>query len=76
MNRTKCPKTSHSKHASFYETVKMCYEKINRNNKDLERLEAWIEDTRIKLKKNLLVKQDKEDMNEQMYSYMHAILGP
>ena len=31
----------------FYETVKMCYEKINRNNKDLERLEAWIEDTRI-----------------------------
>ena len=60
----------------FYETVKMCYEKINRNNKDLERLEAWIEDTRIKLKKNLLVKQDKEDMNEQMYSYMHAILGP
>lgn len=35
-----------------------------------------IEDTRIKLKKNLLVKQDKEDMNEQMYSYMHAILGP
>ena len=60
----------------FFETVKMCYEKINRNNKDLERLEAWIEDTRIKLKKNLLVKQDKEDMNEQMYSYMHAILGP
>ena len=60
----------------FYETVKMCYEKINLNNQDLERLEAWIEDTRIKLKKNLLVKQDKEDMNEQMYSYMHAILGP
>ena len=30
----------------------------------------------MKLKKNLLVKQDKEDMNEQMYSYMHAILGP
>lgn len=60
----------------FYETVKMCYGNINKNNRDLERLEAWIEDTRIKLKKNLLVKQDKEDMNEQMYSYMHAILGP
>lgn len=60
----------------FVETVKMCYNRINSNNKDLERLEDWIEDTRIKLKKNLLIKQDKEDMNEQMYSYMHAILGP
>jgi hypothetical protein len=58
------------------ETVRICYEKINNNKSDLKVLEKWINATRIKMKKNLLVKQDKEIMNDQMYSYMHDILGP
>ena len=58
------------------ETVRMCYSKINENKADLEVLDKWIEATRIKLKKNLLIKQDKENMNEQLYSGMHSILGP
>ena len=58
------------------ETVKMCYSKINENKADLEVLDKWINATRIKLKKNLLIKQDKESMNEQLYSGMHNILGP
>lgn len=58
------------------ETVRMCYSKINENKADLEVLDKWIEATRIKLKKNLLIKQDKESMNEQLYSGMHSILGP
>ena len=58
------------------ETVKMCYAKINENRADLEVLDKWIEATRIKLKKNLLIKHDKESMNEQLYSGMHDIFGP
>ena len=58
------------------ETVRMCYSKINENKADLEVLDKWINATRIKLKKNLLIKQDKESMNEQLYSGMHNILGP
>lgn len=58
------------------ETVKMCYAKINENRADLEVLDKWIEATRIKLKKNLLIKHDKESMNEQLYSGMHNIFGP
>ena len=58
------------------ETVKMCYAKINENKADLEVLDKWIEATRIKLKKNLLIKHDKESMNEQLYSGMHNIFGP
>jgi len=58
------------------ETVKMCFSKINDNNKDLEVLNKWIDSTRIKLKKNLLIKQDKEETNNQLYSGMHNILGP
>lgn len=57
------------------ETVRMCYQTINQNNDDIEVLEKWIDATRIKLKKNLLIKQDKETVNEQTYSYMHDILG-
>lgn len=57
------------------ETAKLCYSRINENKNDIEVLDKWIEATRIKLKKNLLVKQDKEAANEQLYAGMHDILG-
>ena len=56
-------------------TVRFCYERLNDNRSDIEILDKWINDTRVKLKKNLLIKQDKETMNENMYTYMHDILG-
>jgi len=58
------------------ETVKVCYEKINNNKEDLEVLDKWINATRVKLKKNILIKQDKEEINSRMYTAMHDILGP
>ncbi|MDD6334556.1 MAG: hypothetical protein PUB04_08900 [Clostridia bacterium] len=58
------------------ETVKVCYEKINNNKEDLEVLDKWINATRVKLKKNILIKQDKEEINNRMYTAMHDILGP
>ena len=58
------------------ETVKVCYDKINNNKEDLEVLEKWINSTRVKLKKNILIKQDKEEVNNRMYTAMHDILGP
>lgn len=57
------------------ETAKMCYHKINENKSDLEVLDKWIDETRIKLKKNLLIKQDKENINEALYTGMHSIFG-
>ena len=57
------------------ETVKVCYNKINSNKEDLEVLDKWINATRVKLKKNILIKQDKEEANNLMYSSMHDILG-
>ena len=32
--------------------------------------------TRVKLKKNILIKQDKETVNNNMYSLIHDIIGP
>ena len=58
------------------ETVKVCYNRINSNKEDLEVLDKWINATRVKLKKNILIKQDKEESNNRMYSSMHDILGP
>lgn len=60
----------------MYETIRACYNRMNGNKQDLEVLEKWINATRLKLKKNLLIKQDKEEVNNQIYSYMHDILGP
>jgi hypothetical protein len=57
------------------ETAKMCYSRINENKDDLETLDKWIEATRIKLKKNLLIKQDKENINNALYTGMHSIFG-
>ncbi|MGN0480371.1 MAG: hypothetical protein ACI4EV_02235 [Lachnospiraceae bacterium] len=57
-------------------TVKYCYRKLNANKSDIEVLDKWINETRIKLKKNLLIKQDKENKNNKIYSYMHDVLGP
>lgn len=58
------------------ETAKLCYRTINENRADLEVLDKWINATRIKLKKNLLIKQDKENQNQKIYSGLHDILGP
>lgn len=59
----------------FVATVRYCYSTINSNQEDIELLDKWINETRIKLKKNLLIKQDKEIRNHKMYSYMHDVLG-
>ncbi len=58
------------------ETAKLCYQTINENKADLEVLDKWINATRIKLKKNLLIKHDKESQNQNIYSGLHDILGP
>lgn len=57
------------------ETLKVCYNRLNTNKEDIKVLDKWINATRVKLKKNILIKQDKEAVNEKVYSYMHDIFG-
>lgn len=56
-------------------SINYFYDKINANNEDIKVLDKWINETRIKLKKNLLIKQDKESKNDSIYAYMHDIFG-
>lgn len=59
----------------LYETVKFCYNKMNTNNDDIAILDKWINEVRVKLKKNLVIKQDKESKNEMIYTQLHGIIG-
>lgn len=58
------------------EFVQINYEKLNDNREDIELLNSWINDTRVELKKRLLIKQEKELQNNNIYTYMHDLLGP
>lgn len=58
------------------ESVELCYERLETNQRQIEILTEWIENTRTELKKNVIIKQEKQDLNHSIYSYMHDILGP
>lgn len=58
------------------EGVQVCYNRIHQNYDDIQLLGKWINEVRIELKKKVLIKQDKEIKNTEIYSYMHDLLGP
>lgn len=61
--------------ALIFESVRVCYQRINQNKQDIDMLEQWIEQMRDKLKERVVLKQDKEIMNEEIYTYLHGMLG-
>ncbi len=58
------------------ECVQVCYDRIHQNYEDIQLLGKWINEMRIELKKKILIKQDKEIKNTEIYTYMHDLLGP
>lgn len=57
-------------------TAEECYTRIQRSEAELKLITEWINKTRVELKKQILIKQEKEELNEYMYSYLHDMLGP
>ena len=57
-------------------TMELCYNKIQQNVGDIDKINRWISEFRIQLKKKILLKQQKEIWNDELYKYMHAIFGP
>ena len=58
------------------ECVQVCYDRIHSNYRDIQKLAAWIDVTRTELKRRIIIKQDKEIANTNIYTYMHDLLGP
>lgn len=59
----------------MFATMDICYRRLNENSASIAASEEWIRDTRIELKKQLIRKQEMEQQNEELYSYMHSIFG-
>ena len=58
------------------ESAKICYERLNSNNKKVAEIALWVSKIREELKEKILEKQDMEMKNTAIYSYMHDMLGP
>lgn len=56
-------------------SMDICYSRLKENESYIKEVADWIKQIRIELKKNIIRKQDKEIMNQAIYSYMHDILG-
>lgn len=56
-------------------TMEICYDRIQKNDKEIEETTQWVAATRVELKKRLIRKQEQEQMNQALYSYMHDIFG-
>ena len=58
------------------QTMDICYKAMAENTEEILRISDWITKVRIELKKNVIRKQEKEWLNQEMYAYMHDIFGP
>ena len=52
-----------------------CYDKLRTNSSEAEEITEWIKDIRVKLKKNVIRKHNREINNKEIYSYMHDVFG-
>lgn len=57
------------------EGMNQCYQKLDANSEELDSLNLKINQMREELKSMLMRKQDLEDENSIMYTYMHDVLG-
>ena len=51
------------------------YEKLRVNHEESAEIEAWINQVRIDLKKNIIRKQNRDINNREIYEYLHDIFG-
>ena len=56
-------------------TMDCCYDAMHDNTEEIEKIEKWVKEIRIELKKRLVRKQEMEQQNHQIYSYMHDVFG-
>lgn len=56
-------------------TMEACYKKLNENTDEIKNIDSWVSAIRVELKKKLIKKQEMEQNNQNIYSYMHDIFG-
>ena len=56
-------------------TMDYCYDTMQENTEEIDQIDAWVREVRIELKKRLVRKQEMEQQNLELYSYMHDVFG-
>lgn len=56
-------------------TMDCCYQTMKESTKEIQHISEWVKRTRIELKKKLIRKQELEQRNHAIYTYMHALFG-
>ena len=56
-------------------TMECCYTIMQENTEEIEKIARWVAEIRIELKKQLVRKQEMEQKNHEIYSYMHDVFG-
>ena len=56
-------------------TMDCCYETMKESTQEIKYISQWVAQTRVELKKRLIKKQEMEQRNHAIYSYMHDLFG-
>lgn len=56
-------------------TMEFCYADMQENTKQIQEIAGWVTKIRIELKKRLIRKQEMEQRNHAIYSYMNDLFG-
>lgn len=56
-------------------TMDCCYTTMQENTEGIKKISKWVTDVRVELKKQLVRKQEMEQRNHAIYSYMHDVFG-
>ncbi|MCM1064890.1 MAG: hypothetical protein NC420_10555 [Eubacterium sp.] len=56
-------------------TMEFCYEDMQENTERIQEIADWVTKIRIELKKRLIKKQEMEQKNHAIYSYMNDLFG-
>ena len=56
-------------------TMNCCYDTMQENTEEIQVIADWVAQIRVELKKRLIKKQEMEQRNHAIYSYMHDLFG-
>ncbi len=56
-------------------TMEACYDRLKKNEKEIDEISRWVTEIRTELKERLVHKQEMEMASQELYSYMHDIFG-
>ncbi len=56
-------------------TMDCCYQTMQENRGFIQEIAEWVTQIRVELKKRLIRKQEMEQRNHAIYSYMHDVFG-